>query len=231
MADEGNALVVWGSTGRRLQFSVQDLKMPEHLRSDPHFHFYEKQWDAVASFWFNRVLKEAPLQHLPVEDIVERIRDDIAKRWERRRTEQNIHKKRKRLLQGGTPAGTPAPAVLLTNVIALDAYEAASPAAQRELAAAVVERVAAVAKDPVTAWHVLVDDAAEEAPPTKAARAEQAKVEETRAGPSSAGPFDDRVAVVCTLSSSEKAATAVAHLHGSTFDGRRVLCRFWQAPA
>ncbi|KAK7198952.1 hypothetical protein NESM_000862600 [Novymonas esmeraldas] len=236
MADHGDALVVWGSTGRRLQFSIQDLKMPDDLRTDPHFHFYERQWDSVANFWFTRVLKEAALQHLAVEEIVTRIRDDIAKRWERRRQEQGIHKKRKRLLQGNSPAGAPTASVLVTNVMPLAVYCAATEAEQRDLVTAVVERVEAVAKDTVASWRLLVDDAAEE-PPAKTVRgdgataaAAQPSPREGVDGPTAEANFDDRVALVLTLSSAERAATAIVHLHGSRLDGRQVLCRFLHEP-
>jgi hypothetical protein len=241
MADNANALVVWGSTGRRLQFSMQDLKMPESLRGDPHFHFYSKQWDAVAGYWFNRVLKESPLQHLEVERIVELIQQDIAKRWERRRQEQSLHKKRKRLLKGNTPAGSPSRSVLLTNVVGLDEYTASTAEEKDELMKAVVTRVEGVAKDTVSACNVLVDDTAppvtegtgepaakrtctEEGGHDVAANtATAADAAETLGQPT----FDDRVAVVCALSSKEKAALVIAQLHGSRFDGRSVLCRFW----
>lgn len=229
MGDQGNSLVVWGSTGRRLQFSMQDLKMPASLHDNPHFHFYEKQWDAVASFWFNRVLKESALQHLSVEAIVELIREDISKRWERRRQEQSIYKKRKRLLQRSGPAGSPSAWVLLTNVTTLEGYHAATEMEQRDLVTALVGRVEDVAKDKVESWRVLVDDASEQ-PPTKSARVEgtaTTSAENSGNDGDAAGDFDDRVAVVLKLSSKEKAATTIAHLHGSRFDDRRVLCRFW----
>ncbi|KAL7703189.1 hypothetical protein N2W54_000554 [Lotmaria passim] len=240
MAEPGNALVVWGSTGRRLQFSMQDLKMPESLRDDPHYHFYEKQWDQVAGFWFNRVLKESSLQHLDVGQIVELIRTDIAKRWERRRQEQSIHKKRKRLLQGHGAAGSPSNSILLTNVVALDDYKVATEVEKKALAQAVVERVEQVARDTVSSSNVLVDDttpnadASEREPVSKKSRLESGKAGEDLATAAAADAdsdavFDDRVAVVCTLTSKEKAALAIAHLHHSKFDGRRVLCRFWEA--
>ncbi|KAG5481462.1 hypothetical protein LSCM1_05471 [Leishmania martiniquensis] len=229
MSDQVDSLVVWGSTGRRLQFSIQDLRMPENLRDQPHFHFYEKQWGAVASFWFNRVLKESSLQHLTVEHIVELIREDISKRWERRRKEQSIHKKRKRLLHDGGPAGTPSAFVLLTNVTTLEDYNAASEMEQRDLVAALVERVEAVSKDKVKSWEVLVDDEPEQLS-AKAVRVEGIRSTSGKQPDSvtdASADFDDRVAVVLNLSSKEKAATAIAHLHGSKFDNRRVLCRFW----
>lgn len=241
MADEGNALVVWGSTGRRLQFSMQDLKMPESLRSDPHYHFYEKQWDAVASFWFNRVLKESTLQHLEVDRIVELIQQDIAKRWTKRRQEQSLHKKRKRLLQGNGPAGAPSNALLLTNVVPLEIYAASSDEEKKGLVQAVVHRVEAVAKESVTSLDVLVDNApltpatTAEEPAAKKLKSEDAEgkepVDREGEAPTAAkadnAVFDDRVAIICTLSSKEKAALTIAHLHGSRFDGRSVLCRFW----
>ncbi|KPA73120.1 hypothetical protein ABB37_10101 [Leptomonas pyrrhocoris] len=237
MTDHGSALVVWGSTGRRLQFSRQDLRMPADLRDSPHFHFYEKQWDAVAGFWFNRVLKESSLQHLTVDRIVELIREDIAKRWEKRRREQSLHKKCTRLLQGNGPAGAPVHTILLTNVVALDSYAASTEDEKKELLRAVVERVEFVSKDTVSSWKVLVDDAAaraeaseEGAPLLKKSRSEGDNGEMSAEAPANGAPaavFDDRVAVICALSSKAKAALAIAHLHGSKLDGRAVLCRFW----
>ncbi|KAG5481781.1 hypothetical protein LSCM4_06856 [Leishmania orientalis] len=229
MSDHANSLVVWGSTGRRLQFSMQDLRMPESLKDHPHFHFFEKQWDAVASFWFNRVLKESALQHLPVEKIVDLIREDISKRWERRRKEQSISKKRKRLLQDSGAAGTPSASVLLTNVTTLEDHNAASEGEQRDWVAVLIERVEGVSKDKVQSWRVLVDDEAEQQP-AKAPRAEctdSTPGEQPDSVTEAAADFDDRVAVVLTLSNKEKAATAIAHLHGSKLDSRRVVCRFW----
>ncbi|GET87539.1 hypothetical protein, conserved [Leishmania tarentolae] len=230
MADQTNSLVVWGSTGRRLQFSTQDLKMPERLRDHPHIHFYEKQWESVASFWFNRVLKETALQHLSVEAIVELIYEDISKRWERRRQEQNIYKKRKRLLQGTGTAGKPSECVLVTNLTTLKGYLASTEMDQKGLITEVVKRIEDVAKTKVESWHVLIDDASEEERSAKSARVEgvtDASGEHPDNAADASGDFDDGVAVVLRLSSKEKAATTIAHLHGSRFDGRRVLCRFW----
>ncbi|XQJ26187.1 hypothetical protein NXY56_002143 [Leishmania guyanensis] len=232
MTDQRNALVIWGSTGRRLQFSMQDLRMPESLRDNPHFHFYERQWGTVASFWFNRILKESSLQHLAVEDIVGLIQEDISKRWKRRRDEQSIYKKRKRLLQGSGSAGAPSSSVLLTNFATLSGYQSAAVAEQRDLVTAVVERVECITKERVQSWRVLVDDASEQQF-SKAARVESTAATPEEQANSSAevtSDFDDRVAVALELSSKEKAATAIAHLHGSRFDGRRVLCQFWSEP-
>ncbi|KPI83288.1 hypothetical protein ABL78_7685 [Leptomonas seymouri] len=237
MDAQSNALVVWGSTGCRLQFSLQDLKMPDSLLEDPHFHFYEKQWDAVAGFWFHRVLKDSSLQHLEVDRIVELIRADIAKRWETRRQEQSLHKKRKRLLQGKGRAGTPSNTILLTNMVTLDTFAGLTENEKKELLRAVVERIEDASKDMVSSWDVLVDDAAEPAEASLGGEPDikRSKDEQRNGGSSSETPikkvpdpaFDDRVAVICTLSSKEKAALAIAHLHGSQCDGRAVLCRFW----
>lgn len=237
--------------------------MPEHVKQLPNAHFYEKQWEAVRGFWFHRVLKEAALQHMTVDDIVKLIADDIGKRWQQRKAEQALYKKRKRLLRGEGPAGVPGPGVLLTNIVAFNAFSDADMEEKKAIVAAVVARIEGVAKETAVSVEVLVDstEAGEGASDEsqggesqrKTARRENSAREPVEGTTGSAavpraappplaeepqpkstsdedpGQFDDRVAVVCVLSSAEKAATVIATLHGSKFDGRPVLCRFWTA--
>lgn len=237
----GSSLVIYGSTGRRLQFSKQDLKMPDHVGKLPEAAFYEKQWEAVSGFWFNRVLRESALQQLEVADIIGLIEKDIEKRWQTRRAQSAMYKKKKRLLAAaGGPAGVPSSSILLTNVCALDEYKGGGTVESRPaLLAAIAGRVEAVAADVVTAAEVMVDTsgAAPGEAPAKRQRTEGDNPEASKAEEQDevdretavAPPFDDRVAVVCTLSSKDKAAQAIASLHGSVFDGRKVICRFWGA--
>lgn len=203
----GAALVVWGSTGRRLNFTKEDLAMPERLRQLPNAHFYEKQWDTVAGFWFNRVLKESALQHMSIDQVVSSIEADIGKRWQKRKADSNLHKRRKRLLQPGGPAGNPSNRVLVTNVVSLEQYLGsddrsgsggeAGPA-REELLQALLEHVERIAEEKPAGAQVLVDAKdevgggggnsggssaktdAEAAPASKKARTETGKVEEGR---------------------------------------------------
>ncbi|RNF21429.1 uncharacterized protein Tco025E_03479 [Trypanosoma conorhini] len=251
-ASASSALVIWGSTGKRLQFTRQELQIPESVKGRPNHHFFEKQWDAVAGFWMNRVLKEVPLQHLAVEDIVRFIVSDIEKRWEQRKREKALYKKRKRLLESGNlnAAGAPSPHVLITNVVSLEAYrQLLAEGALQGLVTAVLEKVEEIAKEKVAQHTILVDD--EDG--SRDARGDNAgKVQEKEkdaqgdgGGGDGAGedqarskkrprleqgadvPFDDHVAFVCTFSSEAKAARVVSELHGSKFDSRAVLCRFY----
>lgn len=241
-AEAGGSLVIWGSTGRRLQFSKQDLTMPAHIKALPNAAFYEKQWGAVSGFWFNRVLKETALQHMQVADIVRLIEKDIEKRWQARRAEQAIYKKKKRLLASTaeSPVGAPSESILLTNVCSFTEYETDGTAeSRRELLAAITGRVEEVTADTVSDVRVLVDaggdgggrqeeddsPAAKQKVRTESTATPEAEAVEKR----EPSHFDDRVAVVCRLSSKDKAASAIAHLHGSVFDGRTVVCRFWTA--
>ncbi|KEG11925.1 hypothetical protein DQ04_02141030 [Trypanosoma grayi] len=234
-----SALVIWGSTGRRLQFTRQDLQMPDTVKARPNHHFFEKQWDAVAGFWMNRVLKEAALQHMSVSDVVQCIVHDIDKRWEQRKREKALYKRRKRLLDpsGTTAAGVPSQHVLLTNILSLDAYrEHVAADTLEELVAAVLAKVEEVAREKVVHHTLLVDDEENtdiskdkenkgNDDSDKGMAEEPAKKRKLEG--SGEATFDDHVALVCTFTSQEKAASVVAELHGSTFDSRAVLCRFY----
>ncbi|RNF04156.1 hypothetical protein TraAM80_05308 [Trypanosoma rangeli] len=251
-----SALVIWGSTGKRLQFTRQDLQMPESVKERPNYHFFEKQWDSVAGFWMNRVLKEVALQHLTVENIVKFIVSDIERRWEQRKKEKALYKKIKRLLEYGNmnAAGAPSPHVLITNVVSLDSYRRLlAEGTLQELVAAVLEKVEEVAKEKVAHHTILVDDEgdtntngnddisgtdAEKVREKKKEPRGDADVEDGGKNQAKARKrprpeqctdvsFDDHVAFVCTLSSEAKAARVVSELHGSMFDSRAVLCRFY----
>lgn len=236
------ALVVWGSTGRRVQFSLLDLKMPEHIKSYPNHRFYEQQWDSVSKFWYTRILKESALQNLTVSDIIQRVEGDIAKRWKRRRSEQATYKKSKRLLTGNHPAGSPSTGVLVTNVVGWSDYDRYEENDKKELMQAIVERVEDVTKSKAVSAHILVDEDDENAR-TRGCSADPIvpHMLPKRGVESSASHgsddkaelelrFDDRVAVVCVLSSIQLAARAIAHIHRSKFDGRIVICRFAPMP-
>jgi len=119
-------------------------------------------------------------------------------------------------------AGDPSLTVLLTNVVGADHYRTSSETEQAELVESIIRRVEEVSGDHVLRHEVLLDTTEEEPPKQKR------KVDEEGAPDSqSSGEVDDRMALVCQLSSEEKAATAIAMMHGSRFDGRTVICRFW----
>lgn len=211
--------------------------MPAHLKDLAHYHFYEKQWDSVANFWMNRVLKETPLQHLTVEDVIDLIEKDIEKRWKARRSGQSLYKKRKRLLGPDEPAGTPSCCVLLTNVIKLSDYEQSSEEDKKEFLTSIVTYVEAKAKETSSNIRVLLssDDVGNSregsGSDTKKSKMENTTNPEEAAATqekvaSDPSEFDDHVAVVCTFSSKEKAATVIAQVHKSAFNGRIVVCRF-----
>ncbi|KAG8346772.1 hypothetical protein ERJ75_000054200 [Trypanosoma vivax] len=242
-----STLVIWGSTGKRVQFTRQDLRMPEDLKERQNYHFFEKQWDAVAGFWMNRVLKEPVLQYATVSEIIECIVNDIERRWDQRKREKALYKKRKRLLdpRGTAAHGVPSPHVLLTNFVSLSEYRRLSAAGELpDLITAVTKKVEEVAKVKVLQHQLLVDegnDVGNESSgvgdaevPEKRRRLEDgaedeatSQKEEAKEQPTSEPSFDDHVALVCTLPNVEKAATAVAELHGSVFDSRAVMCRFY----
>ncbi|AAZ12685.1 uncharacterized protein TEOVI_000862700 [Trypanosoma equiperdum] len=251
-----SALVIWGSTGRRLQFTRQDLRMPESVKERSNHNFFEKQWDAVAGFWMNRVVKETALQHATVDDIVRCIIKDIERRWEQRKREKALYKRRKRLLDPqGTPAfGVPSPHVLLTNFVSLQMYRhlSLSEGPLDELLRAVLGKVEEVAKEKIINYQVLVDDGGDACgsgggggdrdgevdlePVGKRLKMEERRAPTNGEEESNGGEakeeleppaFDDHVALVCTLSSKSSAANVVAELHGSVFDSRAIMCRFY----
>lgn len=238
-----SALVIWGNTGKRVQFTRQDLQMPESVKGRPNCRFFERQWDALAGFWMNRVLKETALQHMTVSDIVQCIVAEIEKRWEQRRREKALYKKRKRLLDPNnlTAAGAPSPHVLITNIVSFEAYkQLCATDALEELVAAVLGKVEEIAKEKVVQYRILVDDADDDGkaddgsndkgPDNKDVKGdgdEELKRKKRKLEEGTEACFDDRVAIVCTLSSEVRAASVVAELHGSAFDARGVLCRFY----
>ncbi|EPY30850.1 hypothetical protein STCU_03853 [Strigomonas culicis] len=207
--------------------------MPEYLKERANYHFYEKQWESVASFWMNRVLKEIPLQHLAVEDVINLIEEDIEKRWKAKRSDQSLYKKRKRLLGSDEPAGHPSRCVLLTNVIKLSDYVQSSEADKKEFLSSIVDYVEAKAKETSTDIRVLLSSDADM--DNNEASEKRKRIDTTGSdgvtrarggGASDTNEFDDHLAVVCTLSSKEKAATVIAQVHKSVFNGRTVVCRF-----
>nr|CCC91691.1 unnamed protein product [Trypanosoma congolense IL3000] len=238
-----SALVIWGSTGPRLQLTRQDLRMPESIKERQNYQFFLKQWDAVAGFWMNRVLKEAALQHATASDIVQCIVKDIERRWEQRRREKTLHKRRKRLLdpQGAPVYGVPSPHILLTNFVSLVTYRklVADGGSLKELIQALLSKVEQLAKEKVLEHQVLVDESGVDeisdgggcasGAVTKKFKAEEGttSAEGREEGTVATPAFDDHVALVCTLSSKFSAASAVAGLHGSTFDSRAIMCRFY----
>ncbi|ORC87844.1 uncharacterized protein TM35_000202530 [Trypanosoma theileri] len=238
-SSSSSALVIWGSTGKRLQFTRQELQMPESVKSKSNYHFFEKQWDTVAGFWMNRVLKEASLQHMTVENIVQCIVNDIERRWEQRKKEKTLYKKKKRLLdrQNITAAGMPSPHVLLTNFVSLNTYrELIATDKFQELVLSVIEKVEELAKEKVIRHTILVDDSegnnndnhnnnGNNSQVGTEKNEDQNKKRKLEEG--SELTFDDHVAIVCTLSSEVRAASVVAELHGSKFDSRVVMCRFY----
>ncbi|KAH9599335.1 hypothetical protein LSM04_006348 [Trypanosoma melophagium] len=237
-SSSSSALVIWGSTGKRLQFTRQELQMPESVKSKSNYHFFEKQWDTVVGFWMNRVLKEAALQHMTVDDIVQCIVNDIERRWEQRKKEKTLYKKRKRLLDRDniTAAGMPSPHVLITNFVSLNTYrELVSKDKLQELLLSVIEKVEEVAKEKIIHHAILLDDSEENNDnhnnDSNTSQGETDKGEEPnkkqKLEEGSQLIFDDHVAIVCTLSSEVKAASVVAELHGSKFDSRVVMCRFY----
>lgn len=197
------------------------------MLSLPNHQFYEKQWETVAGFWFNRVLKERPLQHLAVADIVDFIQKDIEKRWQAKRAEQALYKRKKRLLAERGPAGPPSTSIVLTNVCDLATYEVMSDADKSAILKSVVQRTEELSKSKVHQIEVLKDEGPISSSETSTKRA---RVEASPSDEPTPPPFDDRLAFVLTLDSKEKAALSIAQLHGSRFDGRSLVCMFWSWP-
>ncbi|CCW65676.1 unnamed protein product [Phytomonas sp. EM1] len=218
------ALVVWSSAGRRLQFSRQDLSMPEHIHKLPKCDFFKKQWDKVADFWFNRVLKETALQRMQVSDIVASIEKDIERRWQHRKAEKALYKKKKRLLVRDGPAGRPSTKILITNICSLTSFLSSSEMDKHELVKNILKQVETVCKGIVHDVQILIDDNSSSKLDETAMKRMAVEGEGKREAVEK--EFDDHVAIVCTLESKEKAALAIANLHGARFDGRTVVCCF-----
>jgi hypothetical protein len=130
------SLVVFGSTGCHVTFTKSDLKMPPFAQlreghGEAAAHFVQKQWATLCSFWMNRVLKETKLQHLSIDEVIGKILDEALHRYQKKKEEQQLHKKRKRLLENTDPekgAGIPTRNVLIVNVVDLKTYLKDKPA-------------------------------------------------------------------------------------------------------
>jgi hypothetical protein len=128
------SLVVFGSGGRHISFTKSDLKLPSHLveqHGDAAAHFVTKQWPTMCTFWMNRVLKDSKLHHLSVDDVIQRILDEALSRFHKKKEEQQLHKKRKRLLENTEEdkgAGIPQRNVLIVNFVDLKTYLKDKPA-------------------------------------------------------------------------------------------------------
>ncbi|CCW70822.1 unnamed protein product [Phytomonas sp. Hart1] len=222
-----SALVIWSSAGRRLQFSRKDLSMPKHIQTFPNYDFFRKQWDKVSGFWFNRVLKEASLQRIQVSDIVALIEKDIAHRWEQRKMEKTLYKKKRRLLSENGPAGRPSTHILITNICSLPSFSSSSDDDKHELVKNILKQVETACKGVVQDVKVLIDDDGSSKIDNYTKK--KAAIEEEGNREPVTKEFDDHVAVVCTLESKEKAALVVATLHGARFDGHTVVCCFYES--
>lgn len=239
-----SSLVVFGSTGRHISFTKQDLVMPplDHFKTtygEAAAHYAEKQWPSLATFWMTRVLKDSKLHSLTAADVVVKMEADVMHRFRARKEEQHLHKKRKRLLENTDPekgAGVPSPSVLITNFIDLKTYQ--SDAAYGDTT---IEMLIAECKDLASAKryvkHELLIDAEGQLPqqpevtaasvPSDDSEPLMSRGAKTEAASDAAVVFDDRVALLVTFDSDVSAATVVAKLHGRLLEGRRVLCRFF----
>lgn len=225
MDSSKSALVIYGNTGRAIQITLQDLQMPDHIKEKTNSSFFKKQWNAVAAFWYNRVLKEYSLQQKSIDDIVQLIENDIDKRWAKRKLESTLRKKRARLLSSGS-AGTPSSRILLTNVCALDDYNKMNEEERRELESVLVEKIQSVTSSQVFAAEVLIDtDNLITTEPDE--KRKKKEVVDEIVTLSTEYEFDDRIAFVFSLETKELAARAIVQLHGAQLNQRRVLCRFW----
>lgn len=234
MSNADAALVIWGTTGRRIQFTKQDLQMPARLKDHPHFNFFERQWDAVAGFWFNRVLKETSLQSSSIDEIISAIEKDIDSRWQRRRSGQALHKKRKRLLQPDGPAGDPSTNILISNILPHDRPGDAESDDGTALLELIKKRIEEGSKSTVQRLSFVRNPAVSvpkgfpppgeevDNPPSKVARADAAATPPTENELTKA----ETCSVLAVLSSKESAAAAIALLHGSIFNQHPISCRF-----
>lgn len=85
------SLVVYGSTGRQVMLTAEDLTLPEEFKGTP---WLEKQWDALRAIWITRVLHEAKLQKMTAPEIVQHMTDQLRTRWQQRKAEkQKYHAK------------------------------------------------------------------------------------------------------------------------------------------
>lgn len=122
------SLVVFGSGGRHVSFTKSDLKLPSTVaeqHGEAAHHFVHKQWATLCTYWMNRVLKDSKLHSLSVDDVIQRILADALSRFQRKKEEQQLHKKRKRLLENTEEdkgAGIPQRNVLIVNFVDLRTY-------------------------------------------------------------------------------------------------------------
>lgn len=227
MKSSTNALVIYGSSGRTVQISLQDLKMPDHVKKRKNSSFFEKQWSTVAAFWYNRVQKEFLLQQKSISDIVQLIENDIERRWEKRKLESTLHKRSRRLLSKES-AGPPTKSILLTNVCSFSEYSDMSEELKKKLTTILQEKVQALASCDVLETKIFID-------PTNSISTEpheKKKKSDTEEIIDSFAPeneFDDSIAFVFSVKSKELAAKAIVQLHGERINDRHVLCRFWNS--
>lgn len=100
MATGAGQLVVFGSTGRTLLFSPEELVMPERFADRP---WCVKQWEAMRPIWMRRVLSERRLQQLGVGEIIDEMATTLDRRWQQRKDAKKAHNKQRR---GKDDAGT-----------------------------------------------------------------------------------------------------------------------------
>lgn len=215
--ESSDALVIYGSTGRRVQITPEDLQMPEHIKQYSNAPFFAKQWPAVSSFWYNRILKETSLQKKTKKDILMLIEEDIKKRWSRKKSSSAIHKRQKRLLSSSGGAGTPSDTVCVSNFCAISEYKTMTEEEKENLRQIIHRKVHTLVPDALEGKIVVVDELTH--PPLKKVKTDEVELSQGSLGPSAL--------YLCQLKTKELAAKVIAHLHGSEVNNFTVVCRFW----
>eukprot|EP00796_Vickermania_ingenoplastis_P011246 gene11246-7814_t len=220
--DAGSAaLVIYGNTGRRVQITVRDLQMPEHVQLKKNAAFFAKQWDAVASFWYNRLLKESKLQKETKENLISLIEEDIERRWAKKKRESAINKKKKRIMVSDGPAGTPSSSILLTNVCPLEEFENMQDHEREELLTTLRSKIKTIIASEIIHSEVLIDNP--QCPDSQRLKKETESKSPSESSESKEKAFDDRIAFTFELENASAAATAIAHLHGTQLNQRSLI--------
>ena len=220
MSDEANkeassgcgALVAWGSTGRRLLFSPDDLSFPVSLSAHENAPWLRKQWAATKQYWIHRVSNESKLQSLSLPELLEKMEQSVLSRLETKKKASKWNKKKKRISKAAVEHGCVGGAnnvVKLTNFIALDQFRDEEDGGE-ELMKTLVERMFTYGT--ISSVKLLIDEQP----------SSSAKVRRTEAVESTVVE-DQRVSLLISFQD-ESAAIAATRINGVEFDERKLIC-------
>jgi hypothetical protein len=230
---ESGALVAWTSRGLVVSFTVDQIAPPssiDQLAPPSKAAFFRKQWPVVASYFYHRLHHEEKLHTMTLPNIIDKVYEEIERRWEKRRIDKRAGKKRRRIesaigglvecrrtkedAPGSAAEAAPPTCVLATNFLSFDLYEqnktesdAVIDVIVREFAACgeIIDKEVIVQEDLLEALNVDAPD--------------------HRAAAVTPEIFDPRVQILLRFASPSAAIEAVVKLHNRAIDGRRLQCK------